>query len=317
MSDRLFGAFLCILASAMFASTGVFAKLAMDGGFDPATVAAVRTYGGALILLPFVIRARRGYTRAMLVPVLLYALIGVFGSQGLYFQTINLMDVALALVISYLAPLPVALYQRVRAGEALPLYAYGAMVVAFVGIALAVIGGHGVGRVTAAGLVFAFATMITFAIMLILGPRQPQGVGSFARAGAPLAVAAVAWFIVRPAWDVPWDLLGHSVEAAGVAVPLWFAIAWTIVVGAVLSFAIVLAGAARVGAGAASMFGMAEPVVGALLAWALLGQDLSPVQGLGILITVGAVGVVEHARARRIGTVEFPDALAPLADDHR
>ena len=177
--------------------------------------------------------------------------------------------------------------------------------------------GHGVGRVTAAGLVFAFATMITFAIMLILGPRQPQGVGSFARAGAPLAVAAVAWFIVRPAWDVPWDLLGHSVEAAGVAVPLWFAIAWTIVVGAVLSFAIVLAGAARVGAGAASMFGMAEPVVGALLAWALLGQDLSPVQGLGILITVGVVGVVEHARARRIGAVELPDALAPLSTDRR
>ena len=134
MSDRLLGAFLCILAGAMFASTGVFAKVAMDGGLDPATVAAVRTYGGALILLPFVIRARRGYTRAMLVPVLVYALIGVFGSQGLYFQTINLMDVALALVISYLAPLPVALYQRVRAGEALPLYAYGAMVVAIAGV---------------------------------------------------------------------------------------------------------------------------------------------------------------------------------------
>ena len=109
----------------------------------------------------------------------------------------------------------------------------------------------------------------------------------------------------------------ETVEAGGVAVPLWFAIAWTIVVGAVLSFAIVLAGSARVGAGAASMFGMAEPVVGALLAWALLGQELTPIQGAGILITVGAVGVVEHARARRIGAVELPDALAPLADDHR
>lgn len=319
MSDRVLGATLCVVAAMMFASTGVVARMAIDGGLDPSTVAAVRTYGGALILLPFVLRARRGFTRAMIVPVVVYSLIGVFGSQGLYFQTISRMDVALALVISYIAPLVVALYQRVRAGERLPLYAYLAMVVAVGGLALAV-AGDGMGTVTTTGLVLSFATMITFAIMLIVSPRQPRGVGPLARAGAPLLVAAVAWFVVVPVWTVPWDRMGDTAALAGrvdVAVPLWAAVAWTIVVGGVVAFVIVLGGSARLGAGAASMFSMAEPVFGALLAWVLLGQDLTFVQSFGIVLTVVAVGVVEYARTRTIRVLEVPDPLAPLADVER
>lgn len=319
MSERVIGAALCILAATMFASTGVAARMAIDGGLDPSTVAAVRTYGGALILLPFVLLAWRGFTRAMLIPVVIYALIGVFGSQGLYFETISRMDLALALVISYIAPLVVALYQRVRAGERLPLYAYLAMVAAIGGLALAV-AGDGMGRVTGTGLVLAFATMITFAIMLIVSPRQPRGVGPLARAGAPLIVAAVAWFAVVPVWTVPWDRMGDAAVLDGrldVTVPLWGAVAWTIVVGGVLAFAVVLAGSARLGAGAASMFSMAEPVFGALLAWVLLGQDLTLMQVLGIVVTVVAVGVVEYARSRSIRVLEVPDALAPLADVER
>ncbi len=320
MSDRVLGALLCIVAASMFASTGVFARLAMEGGLDASQVAAVRTYGGALLLLPFVIRARRGYTRAMLLPVLVYALVGVFGSQGLYFQTISRMDIALALVLSYVAPLVVALYQRVRAGERLPLYAYAAMVVAVGGLALAVLGGRGVDGVSATGLALGIATMLTFAVMLIASPRQPQGVGALARAGAPILVAAVAWFVVVPAWTVPWDRMGDTVAFTGgvdIALPLWSAIAWTILVGAVLSFAVVLAGSARIGAGAASMFSMAEPVFGALFAWILLGQDLAPVQVLGILVTVVAVAVVERARTRTIRRLELVDPVAPLIEVER
>ena len=43
---------------------------------------------------------------------------------------------------------------------------------------------------------------------------------------------------------------------------------------------------------------MAEPMLGAMFAWALLGQNLSAVQSLGIATTVGGIMVVEHARVR-------------------
>ena len=71
-----------------------------------------------------------------------------------------------------------------------------------------------------------------------------------------------------------------------------------VVVGTVGVYGTWVAGTSRVGAGAASVVGMAEPMLGAMFAWALLGQNLSAVQSLGIATTVGGIMVVEHARVR-------------------
>jgi drug/metabolite transporter (DMT)-like permease len=46
------------------------------------------------------------------------------------------------------------------------------------------------------------------------------------------------------------------------------------------------------------MLEMTQPVVGATIAWLVLGQQLSALQVTGIVITVVAIGVVEQARMR-------------------
>ena len=313
------GALLVIVATTFFALNGIVARIAMDGGLEPVSVAAVRTVGGALFLLPFVVVVWRRFTRAMVLPIVGYAAIGIFASQGLYFQTLSYLDVALALVLSYLAPIPIAIYQHVRRGEKLPTYAYVVMIVAIAGVALSVLAGSGgLGAVSLIGVVFGLATMITFAIMVLLSPSQPSQLGPLARAGAPLVVAAVLYLVVVPPWTFPWDMLGDTVELAGrfpLEVPLWTTLIWVVMLGSVVPFALVLAGNARVGAGAASMLGMWEPVVGSLAAWVILGQVLTPLQIVGITITVIAVGIVEHARTRFIHDVELPGMLPPLADD--
>lgn len=318
MSSYRTGAALVILATTFFALNGIVAKIAMDGGLAPVSVAAFRTVGGALFLLPFVVLVWRRFTRAMLLPVVAYAAIGIFASQGLYFQTLSYLDVALALVLSYIAPLPVAIYQHVRRGERLPPYAYVVMLVAIGGVALSVLGDSGgIGAVSVIGVVLGIATMITFAAMIILSTAQPATLGPLARAGAPLVVAALLYLIVVPPWSFPWDRLHDTVALTGrfhLEVPLWTTLIWVVVLGSVVPFALVLAGNARVGSGAASMLGMAEPVVGSLAAWVILGQVLAPLQVAGIVITVVAVGVVEHSRMRFVHGVEVPDVLAPLVD---
>lgn len=312
------GALLVIVACTFFALNGIVARIAIDGGLSPISVAAVRTVGGALCLLPFVVLVWRRFTRAMLVPVVAYAAIGVFASQALYFQTLSYLDVALALVITYIAPLPIAIYQHVRRGERLPPYAYAVMVVAVGGVALSVLGGSGgIGAVSIIGLVFGFATMITFAAMIILSARQPTQLGPLGRAGAPMIVAAVLYLVVVPPWAFPYDRLGDVVMLAGrfqLEVPLWATLVWVVLLGSVVPFSLVLAGNARVGSGAASMLGMTEPVVGSIAAWLILGQLLSLVQIVGILVTVVAVAIVEHARTRFIHVVELPGMLPPLGD---
>jgi drug/metabolite transporter (DMT)-like permease len=312
------GALLVLLATTFFALNGIVARIAMDGGLAPVSVAAVRTVGGAIFLLPFVLVVWRRFTRSMLLPVAAYGAVGIFASQGLYFQTLSYLDVALALVLSYIAPLPVAIYQHVRRGEKLPAYAYVVMVVAVAGVALSVLGDSGgIGAVSVIGVAFGIATMITFAAMILLSTTQPSELGPMARAGAPMVVAAVLYLIVVPPWTFPWGRLGDTVELAGrfhLEVPLWSTLIWVVVLGSVVPFALILAGNARVGSGAASMLGMWEPVVGSLAAWVILGQVLAPLQVLGIVITVVAVGIVEYARMRYVHGVDVPDVLAPLAD---
>ena len=318
MSSYRTGAALVLLATTFFALNGIVAKIAMDGGLAPVSVAAFRTVGGALFLLPFVLLVWRRFTRAMLLPIVAYAAIGIFASQGLYFQTLSYLDVALALVLSYIAPIPVAIYQHVRRGEKLPPYAYAVMIVAIAGVAVSVLGDSGgIGSVSVIGVALGIATMITFAAMIILSTAQPAALGSLGRAGAPLVVAALLYLVVVPPWSFPWGRLGDTVELAGrlhLEVPLWATLIWVVMLGSVVPFALVLAGNARVGSGAASMLGMAEPVVGSLAAWVILGQVLAPLQIAGIVITVVAVGVVEHARMRFAHALDVPDALATLAE---
>ena len=132
-----------------------------------------------------------------------------------------------------------------------------------------------------------------------------------------LIVAAVLYLVVVPPWAFPYERLGDVVTLAGrfhLEVPLWTTLVWVVVLGSVLPFALVLAGNARVGSGAASMLGMTEPVVGSIAAWIILGQVLTLLQIVGILITVVAVGIVEHARTRFIHEVELPGMLPPLGD---
>ena len=264
-----------IIACTFFALNGIVARIAIDGGLSPISVAAVRTVGGALCLLPFVALVWKRFTRAMLLPIIAYAAIGIFASQSLYFQTLSYLDIALALVLSYIAPLPIAIYQHVRCGERLPHYAYGVMLVAIGGVTLSVLGGGGgVGAVSVIGVCFGLATMITFAAMVILSARQPAQLGPMGRAGAQMIVAAVLYLIVVPPWAFPYGKLDDVVMLAGrfqLEVPLWTTLVWIVVLGSVVPFSLVLAGNACVGLGAASILGMTEPVVGSIAAWVILG----------------------------------------------
>lgn len=321
MGSRRTGYLLCVIAAPLFAFAGIVGAIAIQGGIAPIEVAAFRSYAGALLLLPFVLLSIRAFRRRSIVPVVLYAAIGVVVSQGAYFEAIGRMDIALALVIVFVAPLPVAAYERIHLGVRLPGYAYAAMAVAIGGVATAVLAGSGgIGAVSPVGVALALLCMATFAVQIVLATRMPREVGPLASAGSAIVVAALLWIPIAPLWDMPFGVVGDLVPLGGrvdVDVPVWLPLVWIALLGSALPFAVVIAGTQRVGAGAASMIAMIEPVAGSLLAWVLLGQALAPLQVVGIAATVGGVAVVEQARIRlrRVPPVtSAADGVPPLAD---
>ncbi len=306
--------YLLVAASAAFAAFNViFGRLLIDTGVAPLEVSATRIYGAGLILLVFLVPVLGRMRRAHLLPIAAFGLVGLVVGQGTAFLAFADSDVAIVLVIIFTAPLFVTLYERVRLGAALPRHAYVAIVVAVGGVGLAVAGG-GVSGITARGFAFAFLSMIAYGVSVVLASRLPGDLPPLARTAASMVVAGIAFCVIVPPWTLPFDLLDATATfpgRLGFALPLWVAVAFSIVVGSVAVFVTWIAGTRIIGAGASSVVGMAEPVLAGVVAWALLAQDLAPLQALGILVTVGAIAVVELARIRT-RRIDAPDAPVEL-----
>lgn len=306
--SRRTGYLLVIGGSALFACTGVMSKAAFDGGVAPLELAAFRSYGAALLLLPFLLIGARRLTRRDIVPVVLFALVGIVLAQAFYYQAISRMDIAVALVIVYTGPLLVAAYQRVFHAERLPVVAYIAMCLAVGGVAIAVFGGAGgIGAISLIGVVFAVLTAFSFAGQAILGSRQPVTLPPLARTGAGMFAAALMWLPLVPFWNLPFDLMGTETHLDGridVSIPVGAAVLFAIVLGSIVPYMLIILGFSRLGAGAGSMAGMTEPIVAPLLAWFVLGQTLAPVQAAGIALTIACVAIVERQRFRHAAAAD-------------
>lgn len=302
MASRRSGYLLVCGGSALFASTGVVSAVAFEGGVAPIELAALRSYIAALILLPFLLLVARRIRRADLLPIVLFALIGIVLAQGFYYGAISRMDIAVALVIVYTGPLLVAGYQRAFHAERLPLIGYLAMVLAVTGVAIAVLGGSGgLAAISLLGVGFALLTAVCFAGQAILGARQPLTLPPLARTGAGMAAAAVIWIPLVPIWALPLDVFGDTAAFTGrfdLEVPVGAAVLYVAVFGSVVPYLLLIMGLARIGPGAGSMAGMTEPVVAPLLAWFALGQVLTPLQALGVALTIACVAIVERQRYR-------------------
>ncbi len=306
---------LVALSAAFAAANGVAARGVIDAGITPREMSAIRIYGAALILLVTLLPHLRTIRRGDILALVPFALAVLVVGQGAFFQAISRLDVAVVLVVVFMAPLVVAVYERIFHAEKLPAYAYAAMIVAVGGLALAILGaGGGISRLSALGLVLAVIAMVSYSASVILAARLPTTLPPLARTGAALVIGSLVWAAIVPPWQLPFDVLDETVTfagGAGFAVPVWVGAAFVIVVGSVGVYVCWVAGTGRVGAGAASVVGMGEPVLGAIFAWALLGQSLSNLQSLGIATTVGGIIVVEHARIRssRNGIHDVPADL--------
>jgi drug/metabolite transporter (DMT)-like permease len=151
-------------------------------------------------------------------------------------------------------------------------------------------------------------TAVSFAGQSILGARQPIVLPPLARTGAGMLAAALIWLPVVPVWQLPFSVLDDTTELAGridISIPVGAAVLFAIVLGSVIPYALVINGITRIGAGAGSMAGMAEPIVAPLLAWFVLGQLLSPLQVVGIATTIACVAVVERQRFRHVRANEI------------
>ena len=218
----------------------------------------------------------------------------------------TLLPVAIAALLAFLAPVLVALWLRFVKREPVGRGIWVALALVVGGLLLVSQVWSGM-TLSPLGVFYGLLTAAALAAYLLLGEEGARRRDVMSLAFWGFAIATVFWSILAPWWNFPWDLLATTTsmfDGAVTGIPVWSLVLIMIVIS-VVPFVLVLMSLQRIGAQRGGILGTTEPIWAALIAFVLLGEVISPVQGLGGLIVLAGVIVAELAsqRAHREGAL--------------
>lgn len=287
-----------LLASVTFGTSGAFVKPLLESGWSPAAAVTVRAGVAGLLLLPVAILALRGRWDAVWRArwrILGMALIGVAGTQLVYFAAIQRIPVSTALLIEYLAPLLLVGFVWATTRRMPRAVVLIGSVVAIGGLVL-VIGPGSLVASDGLGLVFAGLAAVGCAIYYLIAARPSDGLPPVAFAAAGLVLGSLALGIVGIVGLVPFTATFGEVPLLGASAPWWVPIAMVAVVSTAIAYVTSIAASEMLGSRLMSFVGLLEVVFASLFAWMLLGEALTALQLLGGLLILAGIAFVRSER---------------------
>ncbi|WP_307807135.1 DMT family transporter [Naasia sp. SYSU D00057] len=299
-----------VLASLAFGTSGALVKPLMEAGWSPAAAVTVRAGIAGLLLVPFALAAMRGRWRSAWQGrwrILGMALIGVAGTQLVYFAAIQRIPVSSGLLIEYLAPLLLVAgvavgTRRIPRGTVLVGSA-----VAVAGLVL-IIGPVGGGDVL--GYLFAGLAAVGCALYYVIAARPAHGLPPVVFACGGLLIGSLALLLVGVVGLVPFEFALVEVDALGGVVPWWvplLLLAGTTAVG----YATSITASQWLGSRLMSFVGMLEVVFASVFAWVLLGEALGPLQLLGGVLILAGIAFVQAEKRMDVPVEPVPAAVDP------
>ncbi|MFD5214481.1 DMT family transporter [Microbacterium sp. NPDC058345] len=289
------GLLVALGAAFSFGMSGAWARGLIDAGWTPGSAVTARIWVAALVLLvPTVIalRGRWGAVRRNAGMVIAYGLLAVTATQLFYFQAVAVMDVGIALLIEYTAPVAVVLWLWIRRGERPTARSILGAVIAFVGLVLMLDVLTGA-RVDLGGILWALAAMVGAASYFVLSARADTGLPPIALAGLGLMLGAVGLTIAGVVGILPIEWNTGDVAFRFGTLP-WFAPVLAMgVLATALAYSLGIASTRMLGSRLASFVALAEVIAAMLFGWLLLGQLPGLVQALGGLLVLAGVVLVK------------------------
>lgn len=304
---------LAIAAALSFGMSGAWARGLIDAGWTPGAAVTVRIWVAALVLLvPTVVALRGRWTllRRNLWTIAAYGLLAVTATQLFYFQAVAVMDVGLALLIEYTAPIAVVLWLWMRRGEKPTERSILGAIIAFVGLVLMldVLSGR---SVDVGGILWAFGAMVGAAAYFILSAKNDTGLPPIALAGSGLLVGALGLTIAGAVGILPISWSTDDVAYRFGTVPWFVPVVAIGLIATALAYVLGIASTRLLGSRLASFIALAEVVAALLFGWMLLGQLPNPLQAVGAALVLAGVVVVKLGEpAASVASVSGDPALA-------
>jgi len=280
-----------VLVSATgFGTNAVLAKLAYRAGLGTEQTLAFRFVLGAIGMWAIAVFLRQNplrFERRRLLTLL--ALGGIFytGQSLSYFLALRTLPASLCVLIAYIYPSLVVVAGWLFLHRKVSAIHTAALGMSFLGVVL-LVGGAQFQIAWALVLAIAAPTIYTGYILVgetVMDSVPAVGASAVIMSGAALSFCIIAGFTGQLA--LPDTAAGWGVAFAIALFPTMIAISFF------------LAGLPRIGAARASLLSTWEPVVTVILAVALLGDRFSITQGIGGVLILGAVIVVQSIRSGR------------------
>jgi len=258
---------------------------------EPVILSQTRTTFSLLVLM--VLLVGRGGWRRIKLPVLdlirclVLGMLGVAASNYFYYVAIQKTSVAIAIILQYTAPVWVLLYVAARGKQKLSIQKTAAVLVALAGIALTIgiAGDYSAAlRLDSYGVIAGLIASLSFAFYNVGGHQILARYDRWRVLTWTLMSAAVVWLVVNPPWKV---------AAAHYTLPQWGFLFVFSMISVLGSFSLYFLGLQYLEPTRAIIASCLEPVFSILLAAALLGEGVRPIQTLGIVLVLSAIVIVQ------------------------
>lgn len=300
--DDTIGLTLAALGAAFFSTKGIFVKLALADGLDPVTILAWRMILAtpAFMVLGWMgfSARRRGKGRHGGKPIppraVLYAaaigILGYYGASYLDFAALAFISAQLNRLVLLTYPFMVLLLGALLFRRKLTWPSVFSALLAYAGIAL--IFGRDLtieGESVLIGTLLALGAALTYAFYQLFAKPVIDTLGSQLFTGIALTAAGIVVFIHF--------FLTHPVSALAIGPATLGVLVALAAIATVLPVFLIAAAIGRIGAERTAIFGNISPILTIILAVIVLGEDFTPVHGVGTALVI--CGILLFTRLTR------------------
>ncbi len=286
-----------LLSAAAFGFSGPLGESLMAAGWSSGATTLVRIAGAAVLLLPVaVVLARRHRpTATALRTIAIYGVFAVSGAQLCFFYALQHLDVGVALLLEFLAPVLLVGWTWTRTRRPPRTITVLGCAVALVGLAF-VVDVFGASRVDVVGVLWGLAAAVCVCVYFSLpaGRDGDGGVPPMLMISGGTVVAAVLLTVTGLVGLTPLTVGDGTAVLGGVAMSWLLVAAMMVVISTVVAYLAGVVAIRRLDTRVASFVGLSEVMFGVVSAWLLVDQIPTLTQVFGGVLILGGIVLIRR-----------------------
>jgi len=231
--------------------------------------------------------------------LIVFGVLGFAAVNVFYFLSILRLNVGIALIIEFTAPIWIALWMRFIQKKAVSPLMWWGLAVGLSGLLLIAQVWRGL-TLDGLGIIFALLDALALSVYFVIGEKLVGNKTSEATMTWGFGISSLFFAIILPWWNFPFEKLNDVVNLTGrlegTSTPTIYLVLWVVLFGTAIPYFFVLNGLRGLSAATSSAIGMLEPVFGGLFAWIFLFEKLSLMQSVGAGVVLVGIYLANRAR---------------------